>query len=171
MAVTLADLARQERQPLQKFILLNLLRYSDLMGLVPFENADSLSNIVVRWKELSSVAFRQVNGTYSEGTGTTEQVTEGLYALGGEVKYDRVFDMVKNTIEDVKATQTKMKLKAIAYKFNDAFINGDHVSDVNSFEGVNKRIASYLPSRQSISIGTAFDVTSTAANEHKLINN
>ena len=169
MAVTIADLARQEVQPLKKGILMNLLRYSDLLSVFPFEKEDSLSNIVVRWKTLPQTAFRQIGGTYVEGTGSTEQITEGLYALGGEIKYDRVFEMVKNTIEDPKVTQTKMKVKSIAYTFNDYVVNGDHVNDVNGYEGLNKRIASYLPSRQSLSIGAAYDCTADAAHEQKLI--
>ncbi len=169
MAITIADLARQEQTPLKKLVLTNLLRYSDLMSLVPFEKVDALTNIVVRWKALPPVAFRQVNGTYTESTGQTEQVTEGVYALGGEIKFDRVYEMVKNTVEDPKKTQTEMKLRAIAYAFNDYFVNGDHAVDVNGFEGINKRVAAYLPARQLLSIGTAFDVTASAANEHKLI--
>jgi hypothetical protein len=119
MALTLADLARQETEPLKKVIMLNLIRYSDLMSLIPFEKWDSLTAIVTRWKTLPSVGFRQVNGGYTESTGTTEQISEGLYALGGDVQYDRVFDMVKNVIEDPKKTQTNMKLKAISYAFNN----------------------------------------------------
>ena len=114
MALTLADLSKQEVQPLKKFILENLLRYSDVMSLVPMKKVDSLSSIVVRWKALPSVAYRQINGTYTESTGSTEQITEGVYALGGEVKFDRIFDMVNNTIEDPKKTQTQMKVRAIA---------------------------------------------------------
>lgn len=169
MALTLADLSKQEVQPLKKFILENLLRYSDLMSLVPMKKVDSLSSIVVRWKALPSVAYRQINGTYTESTGSTEQITEGVYALGGEVKFDRIFDMVSNTIEDPKKTQTQMKVRAIAYQFNDNLINGDHASDVNAPEGINKRIASYLPSRQSISAGTALDVTASSANMHTFV--
>ena len=85
------------------------------------------------------------------------------------MKYDRVFEMVDNVVEDIKKTQTNMKLRSMAYAFNDEFINGDHATNVDSPEGLNKRIASYLPSRQSLSIGTAFDVTLNVASEHKLI--
>lgn len=169
MALTIADFAKQETQPLSKFVMKNLLRNSDLMSLIPMKKVNSLTNIVVRWNTLPSVAHRQINGTYSESTGTTEQITEGVYALGGEVKFDRVFSLVDNVIEDPKKTQTAMKSQAIAFAFNDMVINGDHLSDVNTPEGLNKRIASYLPSRQSISIGTAFDVTASAANMHKLV--
>jgi hypothetical protein len=169
VALTLADYAKQEEQPLKKYILKNLLRYSDLMSLIPMKKVDSGTVIVTRWNTLPSVAYRQINGTYSEGTGTTEQITEAVYGLGGEIKHDRYFDLVKNHIEDPTKTQTEMKLKALAFAFNDNLINGDHSVDVNAPEGINKRIASYLPSRQSISIGTAFDVTASAANMHKLV--
>jgi hypothetical protein len=169
VALTLADYAKQEEQPLKKYILKNLLRYSDLMSLIPMKKVDSGTVIVTRWNTLPTVAYRQINGTYSEGTGTTEQITEAVYGLGGEIKHDRYFDLVKNHIEDPTKTQTEMKLKALAFQYNDNLVNGDHSVDVNAPEGINKRIASYLPSRQSISIGTAFDVTASAANMHKLV--
>lgn len=169
MAYSLADYAKLEEQPLKKYVLKNLLRYSDLMSLVPMKKVDSLSNIVVRWNTLPSVGYRQINGTYSESTGTNEQVTEGVYALGGEVKLDRVYGMLKNNIKDPEKDATEQKLKALAFEFNNNLINGDHAVDANQPEGLNKRIASYLPSRQSISIGTALDITASAANMHKLI--
>lgn len=169
MALTIADYAKQEVQPLKKYILENLLRFSDLMSLVPMKKVDSLSVIVTRWNTLPSVGYRKVNGTYTEGTGTLEQISEGLYGLGGEIKFDRVFDLVKNHIEDPAKTHTDMKIRALAYEFNNNLVNGDHAVNVDQPEGINKRIASYLPSRQSLSIGSAFDVTASAANMHKLI--
>lgn len=169
MALTLADYARQEVQPLKKYILENFLRYSDLMSLIPMKKVESLSVIVTRINTLPTVGTRKVNGSYTEGTGSLEQVTEGVYALGGEIKYDRVFDLVKNTIEDPAKTHTEMKVKALAFAFNDNLINGDHAVNVDAPEGLNKRLASYLPSRQSLSIGSAFDVTASAANMHKFI--
>lgn len=170
MAITLADYAKQEVQPLKKYILKNLLRYSDLMSLIPMKKVDSGSVIVTRWNSLPGVSYRQIGGTYTESTGSVEQVTEGVYGLGGEIKKDRYFDLVKNTIEDPEKTHTQMKLKALAFEFNNNLINGDHVINADAPEGINKRIASYLPSRQSLSIGAAFDVTASAANMHKLVN-
>jgi hypothetical protein len=169
MALTLADYEKQATVPLKKFLLTNLLRYCDLLSLVPFEKVTALNGVVTRWKTLPSVDFRQIGGTYTESTGTTEQVTEGVYALGGEIKFDRVFGMLKNNIEDPQKTQTLMKIRAAAFQFNDTFINGDHVNDVDSPEGLNKRIASYLPSRQSISIGASYDVTVSSATMNNFI--
>ncbi len=169
MTMTIADYAKQEVQPLKKYVLENFLRYSDLMSLVPMKKVDSLTVVVTRINTLPSVGSRKINGTYTESTGSLEQVTEGVYALGGEIKYDRVFEMVKNNIEDPVKTHTDMKVRALAFQFNDNLINGDHSVDTDVPEGLNKRIASYLPSRQSISIGTAFDVTASAANMHKFV--
>lgn len=79
MAMTIADYSKVEVQPLKKYILENLLRYSDLMSLVPMKKVDSLSVTVTRWNSLPSVDYRKVNGTYTESTGTLEQISEGLY--------------------------------------------------------------------------------------------
>jgi hypothetical protein len=139
------------------------------MSLIPMKKVDSLSVVVTRWNSLPSVGYRKIGGTYTESTGQLQQVSEGVYALGGEIKFDRVFDLVKNNIEDPAKTHTDMKIRALGFEFNNNLINGDHAVDVDQPEGINKRIASYLPSRQSISIGSALDITASAANMHKLV--
>ncbi len=170
MAMTLNDLTRQSKSPLQKYVLQNLLRDSPLRDLIPFYDVDSLSSIVVRWNTLPSVGHRKVGGGYTESTGKTEQVTEGVYAAGGDILFDRVFDKVKNTIEDPKQTQVNMKIKAIEYQLKNDLINGDHSVDADGPEGLNKRIASYLPSRQSVATSSAaYDATAAAANSRYLI--
>jgi len=94
-------------------------------------------------------------------------VWESVYGFGGEIKFDRVFDMVGNTIVDMKRMQTDMKLAAMAFKFNEYFINGDHATDVDGFEGLKKRIAG-MPSSQKIgfagSAASVLDPTASAAN-------
>lgn len=170
MPMTLNDLTKQSKSPLQKYLLQNLLRDSPLRDLVPFYDVDTLSSIVVRWNTLPSVGHRKIGGGYTESTGKTEQVSEGVYATGGDILFDRVFDFVKNTIEDPKKTQTNMKIKAVEYQWKDDLINGDHAVDVDGPEGLNKRIASYLPSRQSIATSSAaFDATASAANSRYII--
>lgn len=160
----------QETSPLKKYVLMNLLRYCDLMRLVPFEKVTSLTSITTRWNTIPDVAFRKIGGTYSESTGTLEQVSEGVYGLGGEVKVDRVYQFIKNVIKDPEQTAIEQKTRSIGFKFNDVLINGDHATDVDSPEGLNKRIASYLPSRQSIATATAaFDVTASNANMNTFI--
>lgn len=169
MAVTLAMLAKIETQPLRKYVIANLLRDAKLMEVLPFTDVNSLTSIAVRWRTLPSVAFRKIGGTYTASEGDTEQVWEAVYALGGEIKFDRVFEKVSNTIVDMKRMQTDMKLKALALTFNDYLINGDHATDGDGFEGLKKRVSN-MPSRQSVyfagASAAALDVTAAAANVH-----
>lgn len=167
MAVTLAQLAKIETNPLKKYVILNLLRQVALFDVLPFTNVDSLKSIAVRWKTLPSVAFRRINEGYTASEGDTEQVWESVYGFGGDINLDRVFGKVKNTIVDMERMQMDMKLKAMALTFNDYVINGDHATDEDGFEGLKKRVSN-MPSRQSIyfaaSNAAALDPTASAAN-------
>ena len=167
MALTLAQLAKIEIDPLRKYVLANLLRDAKAMELLPFTDVNSLNSIAVRWRVLPSVAFRKINAGYTPSEGDTEQVWESVYALGGEIKFDRVFDKVQNTIIDIKKMNADMKIKAMALTFNDYLINGDHATDTDGFEGLKKRVAG-MPTRQSVyfagSTSAALDVTASAAN-------
>ena len=171
MALTLNDYAKQSKDPLKTAILENLTRYSDLLAVLPFENVDALSSVVVRWQNLPSVAFRKLNAGYAEASGQTEQIEESVKPFGGDVDIDRVFTMVKNVIQPVAVTQTNMKLKSMGYGFNDYFMNGSPTYDADGFYGLNYRVGT-LAAKQSFVLGTAgtpFDVTASTANEHAFL--
>lgn len=168
--ITLAQMAALETEPLRKGIIMNIIRDAPLMQVIPFENVSSLRTIAVRWSKLpTGGAWRKLNEGYTASQeGTVEQVEESLFGFGGEITYDRVLTKIANMIEDPITLQTKMKIKALTYGWKDAFINGDHASDEDSFEGLKKR-ASNLPSRQYVRFaGTgstaALDPTGSAAN-------
>jgi len=171
MAATLNDYAKQSKSPLKTAILENLLRYSDLLAILPFENVDALSSVVVRWQHLPTVGFRKINEGYGEASGQTDQIEESVKPFGGDVDVDRVFGLVKNVIQPVAVTQTNMKLKSIGYGFNDYFINGSPAYDVDGFYGLQYRVGT-LPARQSFVLGTAgtpFDVTADADSENAFL--
>lgn len=171
MSVTLADYAKQSKDPLQKGFILDLLRYSDLLKLITFETVDGLQVSGTRWQTLPSAAFRKIGAGYTEGTGTTEEVVETLVALGGDVKVDRMLTGNANVIQDPLTTQMNMKAKSVAFKFNDAFINGDQGVDPDSFEGLKKR-ASNMPSRMTIDLASSGDslkVLASSTNEHTFV--
>lgn len=173
MALTLAHLAKLEIDPLRKYVMQNLLRDAKVMEVIPWNDVNSLTSIAVRWRNLPSVAFRKINAGYTPSEGDTEQVWESVYALGGEIKFDRVFDKVKNTIVDIKQMQSDMKIKAMALTFNDYFINGDHGVDADGFEGLKKRVAA-MPSRQTVYFAGAssagLDPTASVANANTFFN-
>jgi len=166
MALTLAHLAKVETEPLNRYVLMNLLREVKIMEVLPFKNVDSLRSIAVRWQTLPDVAFRTINEGYTPSEGDVEQVWESVYGFGGEIKLDRVFDKVKNTIVDLKKIHTDMKIMSMAYTFNNYFSIGDHATDHKGFEGLKKRVSN-MPSRQSVyfagAAAAALDPTSSTA--------
>lgn len=172
MAVTLVDVAKQATEPLQKGIIMNLYRFSNLLEILPFEPAKALDNIVVRWQDLPSVGSRKLNAGYSESTGTTEQLTEAVRPMGGDVDVEKVFDDLPNVLEKPSVTQLAMKAKAIAFYFNYLFVKGAETVDPDAFYGLEWRVNNLLPARQKLVIGSAgtpYDCTASSAAEHNFI--
>ena len=140
MAWTLAELSKIETDVLRKSVADTLLMESSLLEMVPWETIGTLSTSVIKMKDLPSVGFRKINAGYSESTGTFEQKTENISLLGGYIDTDKALARAKNTVADARAIQQQMMLKAIAYKFNDYFINGSQAADPEAFNGILKRI-------------------------------
>jgi len=172
MAYTLSQLSKIETEPLRKGIIMNILRYAKLMEWLPFENVGALRSVAVRWTELPDVSFRGINMGYTGSEGQYEQVYESVYGFGGEIEFDRVFEKIQNTIVDPKTDQVNQKMKALGFTFNDYFINGDHATDPDAFEGLKKRV-SLLPSRQTVGFAgassAALDPTASTANARTFV--
>lgn len=167
-AVTMAHVSKLEKDPLKKMVLQNILRYGPLLEYVPFENVQALRQGIIRWTSLPTVAWRAIGGEYTASTGDVEQVYDSVYVFGGELEIDRLYDKITGSlIQDPEKLQLKMLTKAMAYHFNDNFINGNHGTDVNSFNGLSVRIDNG-PSSQKVNVttsaGTALDPTASAAN-------
>jgi hypothetical protein len=161
MASTLVDYMKLvTNDPLKKGFIADLLRYSDLLRMVPFTSEAGLQVNGQRWQTLPASGYRKVGGGYTESTGTTEPVSETMSVLGGDIKVDKL--LAANQI----AIQSRMKAKAVAFQFNDSFINGDHAVDPDSFEGLKKRNAN-MPARMTIDLGSdSLKVLASAANEN-----
>jgi len=174
MAYTLAQLAKLETDPMKKGVIMNILRDARVMEFMPWENVTALESLALRYRTLpTGGAFRKIGGSYTEATdGDVEKVWESVYPFGGELKFDKIFDLVKNTIIDPKIQQTQMRLKSMALDFNNYLINGDHATNADGFEGLKKRVAG-MPSRQSLAIGDSdsLDVTASVANARKFLDN
>lgn len=173
--ITLVDYQKQTKNPLFKGLIADLLRYSDLMAIIPFEDVPGLQVSAARWSTMPSAGFRKLGGSYTESTGRTEQIAETLALLGGDIKIDSILTKVQDVYEDPLTTQMRMKAKSIAFSFNDAFINGDQAVNPDTFEGLKKRVAN-APSRMTVWLdsngngtGTTLDVLASAANQHKFI--
>lgn len=171
MAVTLVEYFKLVNDPLKKGLIGDLLRYTPLLNVIPFVDVEGLQATGTRWQTIPSVAFRKIGGSYTESTGSTEEIVETLSVLGGDVYVDRQLTNTGGMIQDPLALQMQMKAKAVGFKFTDYFINGDQAVDPDGFEGLKKRISN-MPSRQSISLATAGDslkVLASTANEHTFV--
>lgn len=171
MAITLGEAAKLEQSPLKRGFILDLLRYSPLLNAVPFVDAPGLRVNGTRWQTLPTVGFRAVNGSYSESTGTVEEVQETLALLGGDIYVDRVFTKAPGYAQNPLQVQMQMKAKALAFQFNDSFINGDLASNADSFNGLKQRVSN-MPARQTIDLSTAGDslkVLAGATQEHTFV--
>lgn len=175
MAITLSDYFKQSKDPMNKAFIADLLRYSPIMGELPFVSIPGMQVSAIRWQTLPSGAFRSIGSGYTEGTGTTENIEESLYALGGDVKVDRLLTKATNVYEDPLVTQMKMKAKAVAFEFNRAFIAGSHAVSPDEVEGLTVRVSN-APSRMTIYLdsnnlgtGSSLKVLASTANTHTFI--
>lgn len=169
MALTLEQHLKASRDEFAGGIIENLLLYSDVMKEIPWVTKAALSVTSTRVKTLSTASFRKINGAYAESTGTLEQLQEAMYALGGDIDVDIRYTEDGNAIRDPRQLQIEIKLLAIAYKFNDYFINGDQASDPDGFTGIKKRITN-LPARQTIVAATnGLDVLASTTNQNTFL--
>ncbi len=137
---TLVELSKIETDTLRKSVIDTLLMESDVMQVVPWETIGALATTVVRMGSLPSVGFRKINEGYVVGTASLEQVVENISLLGGFFDTDKAIARAKNTIADARAIVQVMMTKAIAYKFNDKFINGNPATDPEEFKGLKERV-------------------------------
>ena len=140
MPWTLAELSKIETSTLRKSVIDTLIMESNLLELVPWETIGQLATTVVKIKDLPSVGFRKVNEGYAESIGHFEQAVENISLFGGDIDTDIAIARAKNTIADARGIQQMLKLKAVAYDFNDNFINGDPTTDPEEYKGLSKRV-------------------------------
>ena len=175
MAWTVAEMSKIETDTLRKSVMDTLLMESSVLELLPWETIGALATSVVQYQDLPSVGFRMVNNGYTESTGTFKQKVENISLLGGMIDTDKAIARAKNTIADARVIQQLMMVKAIAYKLNDKFINGDPTTDPKEFKGLSKRVddlvAEGYTSQYIDNAGTSGDgILLNTAERHNFLN-
>jgi hypothetical protein len=140
MAVTLAEAAPLSQNDLQRGVIETFVQESPVLDRLPLMTVEGNAYAYNEEGALPGVAFRAVNEAYVESTGTVNQKTESLVILGGDADVDRFIVQTRGNLNDQRATQTRMKVKAASYKFQDTFINGDVAVDTKAFDGLKKRL-------------------------------
>ena len=140
MALTLAQAALLSDDDLQRGVLETFVIESPVLDRLPLMPINGNSYKYDEEATLPGVAFRSVNEAYVESTGTVNQKSEGLVILGGDADVDRFIVQTRGNLNDQRAVQTAMKVKAASYKFQETFINGDVAVDPKGFDGLKKRL-------------------------------
>jgi len=140
MAVTLAEAAPLSQNSLQRGVIETFVQASPVLDRIPLMGIDGNAYAYNRESALPGVAFRAVNEAYTESTGTVVQATESLVILGGDADVDKFIVATRGNLNDQRAVQTAMKVKAVAYKYQDTFFNGDVTVDTKAFDGLKKRL-------------------------------
>lgn len=139
-AVTLAQSALLSQNELQRGVLETFVQESVLLDRIPLMEIEGNAFAYDEEATLPGVEFRGVNSAYTESTGTVNQKTEKLVILGGDSDVDTFIQKTRSNVNDQRALQDQLKIKAAAYKFQDAFINADVAVDANGFDGLKKRL-------------------------------
>lgn len=157
MGYTLSDYARVSKDPLKAGIVDVFRRESFIMEYLEWMGVDTLVSQQLRTKTLPVPEWRKINEGWVGSSATFEPVEDRVFALGGLVDVDKLLIKSKSII-DQRASQTDAYVTALSYAFNDAFINGDTLVDEDQFNGLWRRMVSYLPSGQTI-LGAGLDIS------------
>jgi hypothetical protein len=140
MAITLVESAKLSDDQLRRGVIEMFVQESSVLDRLPFMEISGNAYKYNQELTLPGVEWRAVNGSYSESTGTVNPKTESLFILGGDADVDRFIQQTRSNLEDQRAIQTRAKVKAISYAFQDAFINGDTDSNPNQIDGLKNRL-------------------------------
>ncbi|MCZ6535940.1 MAG: phage major capsid protein [Chloroflexi bacterium] len=149
MALTLAESAKLSQDMLLTGVIETVIKESPVLQTLPFIEVVGNGLTYNQENALPTAAFYAVGDTWVESTPTFTQVTANLKILGGDADVDNFIKATRSNLQDLEATVVELKAKATQQKFDDTFIEGDTVSDANSFDGIDKLAIS----GQTVSMG------------------
>jgi hypothetical protein len=150
VAITLTESAKLSETDLQRGVIETFIELNPILDRIPLMEIEGNAYAYNEEATLPGVAFRAVNAGYTESTGTVNQKTESLKILGGDADVDKFIQQTRSNLNDQRAVQTRLKVKAASYTFTDTFFNGDATGTPEEFDGLKTR----LTGAQVLSSGT-----------------
>ena len=141
MALTLLESAKLSQDTLKRGVMEQYVLNAPVLQMLPFMDIQGNAYTYNVEETLPGIAFRGVNEGYEESTGIVNPRSESLVIMGGDSDVDKFIQQTRSNINDQRAIQTAMKVKALAYKFQDSFFNGDTAVDPKGFDGLKKRVS------------------------------
>ncbi|MCI3934438.1 major capsid protein [Streptomyces sp. AN091965] len=140
MTLTLAESAKLSQDDLRRGVIETFVQESPILDRLPLIDVEGNAYRYNEESKLPGVSFRAVNEAYPESTGAVNQRIETLAILGGDADVDKFIAQTRGNINDQRAIQTTMKVKAASIHFADQFFNGDTAVNPNGFDGLRKRL-------------------------------
>lgn len=138
--LTLTEASKLRQNPLQAGVIETFARTSPVLERIPFLNVAGNAYSFNQEKTLPGIAFRDYNEMYTESTGVVQQSTEVLKIFGGTFRVDRALVKTQGNLNDLRAIQTNMKVKAQALDWTKNFFKGDGSGNSKGFDGLEKRL-------------------------------
>ena len=139
-AISLAEAAVLSEADLHRGVIETFIYESFVLDRIPLLDIEGNAYAYNEELTLPGAAFRAVNTGYTESTGTVNQKTETLSILGGDADVDTFIQQTRSNLNDQRAVQTTMKVKAAVIQYQDAFINGDNGASPEEFDGLINRL-------------------------------
>lgn len=118
--------------------IIELFATPDLLKVLPFIDIQGGAYVYLQEGQLSGVAFRGINESYSTSVGLVNPQTERLRIVGGDLDVDKA--LLKTHGPAIRTVQERMKVKALSLYIAGKMINGDSETDPREFDGLRKRI-------------------------------
>lgn len=168
MALTLLDMSRIRKDEFTGGVYEVWAQECDILKKIPIETINTVETKARRTNSIGTVGFRKRGEAYGAiQKGGHDIVADAVYDMGGNIDIDKQDVMDKKLSENPITMTVREGVKAMGWKYNETFINGDHGVDEDEFEGIKVRMAN-LPSAQVVygnSSSAELDVaTAIAAN-------
>ncbi|MYU54103.1 MULTISPECIES: major capsid protein [Streptomyces] len=163
MALTLAESAKLSLDQLQRGVIETFVQESPILDRLPLIQVTGNAYKYNEESTLPGVSFRAVNEAYPESTGTLNQRIETLAILGGDADLDKFIVQTRGDLNDQRAIQTALKVKAASIHFADQFFNGDVEVNPKGFDGLRKRLlgTQVLDAKETGPVANGYDFFDT----------
>jgi hypothetical protein len=138
MAQTLIEYSKQTQDPILSGVIETFAKSSVILDALPFKNIPGNALAYNQESVLPGIGFRGINKAYAESVGVLLPLTEKIKIMGGDMDTDKA--LVKMYGSARRSTDILMQSKAYALRFSKEFFDGDEATDMESFNGVNKRL-------------------------------
>lgn len=138
--ITLLEAAKHAEDDLERGVSKIIVENSPVLEYLPMRGINGPAHQYYREASLGTVAFRGVGGSYTPDAGVINRRLEPLVILGGEVRADNFEVQVMSNVLDMKSEKYRMKARQMGIQFSTSFFEGDTATDVNSFDGLRKRL-------------------------------